>query len=176
MDTKKIEKSFLEIIQAIGENPEREGLKDTPQHVAKFFSEMFSGINKDPADEISSLPVEKSEGVVIVRDIPLYSFCEHHFLPFIGKVHIAYAPKNNVIASFGSLYRAVEVLSKRPQIQERFTQELCTAIFKKINPSGVSVKVEAEHLCITMRKPNAKGSSVVTICSEGEFRDRYNIL
>lgn len=147
MDKKKIEKGVKDIIKAIGDDPNRVDLRGTPKRVAEMLEEIFSGIKKDPKKELEVILGEKHNEIVLVKDIPTYSICEHHLLPFIGKTHIAYIPKQGRVTGLSKLVRVVEVLSKRLQVQERLTTQIADVIMGKLRPLGVMVVMEAEHLC-----------------------------
>lgn len=170
MDKVKIQKAVKMILEAIGENPDREDLKKTPQRVSEMYEEIFSGISKDPSRELEVLLAEKHDEIVLLKGIPLYSVCEHHLLPFIGKAHIAYIPKNNRVTGLSKLARVVEVLSKRLQVQERLTTEIAEALMKKLKPLGVMVIIEAEHLCMSMRGVKKSGVLTVTSALRGVFK------
>lgn len=171
MDEEKIKKAVRMILEAIGENPEREGLKKTPLRVAKMYEEIFSGIGKEPASELKVLKGENFDEIVLAKDIPFYSMCEHHILPFHGKAHVAYIPKDNRIVGISKLLRVVEILSRRLQIQERLTSQIADVINETLNPKGVVVIIEAEHLCITMRGIKKSGSIIKTSVVRGIFRE-----
>lgn len=171
MDKDRIEKAVREILYAIGENPEREGLLDTPRRIAKMYEEIFSGINEDPEKHLEIyFQNEKYEEMVLVKDIPFYSYCEHHFVPFFGKAHVAYLPKNGRLTGLSKLARVVETVAKRPQLQERITGTVADIIMKKLEPYGVIVVIEAEHMCMTMRGVKKPGSKTVTSAVRGLFR------
>ncbi|MBU0533217.1 MAG: GTP cyclohydrolase I FolE [Candidatus Omnitrophica bacterium] len=171
MDEEKIKKAVKDILEAVGENPQREGLKDTPQRVANMYKEILGGIDKNPALELKILKGQSFDEIVLVKDIPFYSLCEHHMLPFHGKAHVAYMPEGNRIVGISKIPRVVEVLSRRLQIQERFTSQIADAINETIKPKGVMVIVEAEHLCVTMRGIKKSGSTVKTSVVRGVFRE-----
>lgn len=171
MDEEKIKQAVKAILEAVGEKPGREGLKDTPQRVANMYKEIFGGIGKDPAAELKILKGQNFNEIVLVKDIPFYSMCEHHLLPFHGKAHVAYVPEDNRIVGISKLPRVVEVLSRRPQIQERLTTQIADVINDTIKPKGVMVVVEAEHLCVTMRGVKKSGSKVKTSVVRGIFMD-----
>lgn len=171
MDEEKIKKAVRMILEAIGENPDREGLKKTPLRVAKLYEEVLSGISKDPASEIKVLKGENFDEIILVKDIPLYSMCEHHILPFHGKVHLAYIPENNRIAGISKLLKVVEILSHRLQIQERLTSQIADIINNSIKPKGVAVIIEAEHLCVSMRGVKKSGAFIKTSVMRGIFRE-----
>jgi len=170
LDKARIEKAMREILLAIGEDPKREGLKDTPKRVAKMYEEVFSGIKIDPAGVITIFETEGHEEMVILKDIPFYSMCEHHFLPFNGRAHVAYIPRKDRLAGLSKLARIVEVVSRRPQLQERITTQIADTLMKVLKPRGVFVIVEAEHLCMTMRGVKKPGSRMTTSAVRGVFQ------
>jgi GTP cyclohydrolase IA len=170
MDTKKIEKAVRDILEAIGENPDRPELKETPSRVAEMYEEIFCGIGKDPKEEIKILPEASVDEIIMVRDIPFYSMCEHHMLPFVGRAHIAYIPDGGRITGLSKLVRVVHTLSRRLQLQERFTDQLASALMDTLKPQGVVVVVEAEHLCMSMRGVKEAGTCTVTSSVKGAFR------
>jgi len=171
MDIERIEKAFREIIIAIGEDPDREGLKETPNRVARMYAEIFAGINKDPSEHMKvTFKDEEHEELVLVKDIPFYSMCEHHFIPFIGKAHVGYIPRDGSVVGLSKLARLVDDIAKRPQLQERITSEVANVINKEINPLGVIVVIEAEHLCMSMRGVRKPGSRTVTSAVRGIFK------
>ena len=165
-----IENAVREMLKAIGENPDRTGLLLTPSRVARMYKELFSGINKEPKDEITITYREEHDEIILVRDISFYSVCEHHLIPFFGKAHVAYLPKDGLITGLSKLARVVEVASKRPQLQERMTTQIAQAIIDKLNPIGVAVVLEAEHLCMSMRGIKKAGSKTVTSVLKGIFQ------
>lgn len=165
----KLELAVYQLLEALGENPEREGLLDTPKRVAKMYQEMFSGLNEDPKDQFTAVFTENHDEVVLVKDIPFYSMCEHHLVPFYGKAHVAYFPSDGRVTGLSKLARAVEVASKRPQLQERLTDQVATALEEALHPKGVFVMLEAEHMCMTMRGIKKPGSQTVTIARRGVF-------
>ncbi len=172
-DEAKIRAAVATIIEAIGENPKREGLVDTPSRVAEMYAELFLGINKDPKEELGVAFEEGHREMVIVRDIPFYSMCEHHLLPFYGVAHIAYVPNaSGRVVGASKLARVVEIVAKRPQIQERMTTHIADAITDGINPDGVAVVVQAEHLCMVMRGIKKPGSALITSALRGIFRSK----
>lgn len=171
MDKNKIQRAIRMILEAIGENADRPDLKKTPERVAEMYAEIFSGISKDPARELEVLLTEKHDEMVLLKDIPLYSICEHHLLPFIGKAHIAYIPKNNKVTGLSKIVRVVEILSKRLQVQERLTTEIAEILMKKLKPMGVMVIIEAEHLCMSMRGVKKSGVLTVTSAVRGVFKE-----
>jgi len=172
MDNKKIEKGVRLIIEGIGEDPERPGLKSTPQRVAEMYEEIFSGIAADTAELLKPMAGESHDEMVMLRDIPFYSICEHHLVPFFGKAHIAYIPGAGKIVGISSLARALEVLAKRPQVQERLTAQFADLIVTRLKPKGAMVVIDAEHLCMSMRGVKKPGSRVVTSAVRGTFRTK----
>ncbi|WP_146552771.1 GTP cyclohydrolase I FolE [Rummeliibacillus sp. SL167] len=171
VDLEKIEKAVTMILEAIGENPQREGLLDTPKRVAKMYEEMFQGLHEDPRQYFETVFHEGHDEVVLVKDIPFYSMCEHHLVPFYGKVHVAYIPQNGVVAGLSKLARTVETVSHRPQLQERITGTIADVLMEMLNPQGVYVVVEAEHMCMTMRGIKKPGSKTVTSVAKGIFKN-----
>ena len=167
----KLESAVYQLLEALGENPEREGLLDTPKRVAKMYQEMFSGLHEDPKDQFTAVFSENHDEIVLVKDIPFYSMCEHHLVPFYGKAHVAYLPSDGRVTGLSKLARAVEVASKRPQLQERLTDQVATALEEALQPKGVFVMVEAEHMCMTMRGIKQPGSKTVTTDAKGIFKD-----
>ncbi len=171
MDKERIEKAFREIIIAIGEDPDREGLKETPARVARMYEEIFAGIEKDPREHMKVIfQDETHEELVLVKDIPFYSMCEHHFIPFIGKAHVGYIPRDGSVVGLSKLARVVDEVAKRPQLQERITSEVANIVNEEINPLGVIVVIEAEHLCMSMRGVKKAGSKTVTSAVRGIFK------
>ena len=172
-DEAKIRATLTSIIEAIGEDPEREGLVDTPRRVAEMYAELFAGISVDPKAELTVGYELGHREMVIVRDIPFYSMCEHHLLPFYGTVHIGYIPDvSGRVVGISKLARVVEIIARRLQIQERMTTEIADAIFDGLKPDGVAVVVQAEHLCMIMRGIKKPGSNVITSAIRGAFRRR----
>ena len=171
MDRKKIKKAVRMILEAIGDDPEREGLKGTPQRVADMYEEIFEGIKMKPSQVIKVFKTEEHDEMVILRDIPFYSVCEHHMLPFLGKAHIAYIPKKDKLLGLSKLARVVEIFAKRLQLQERLTSQVADTINEAVTPLGVLVVIEAEHLCTTMRGVKKPGSKMVTSAIRGIFRN-----
>lgn len=167
IDTARIEKAVREIIEALGENPDREGLVDTPQRVARFYEEVFEGIHDDPGAVIDAFFGEEHyQEIVMVREIPFYSMCEHHFVPFHGQAHVAYMPKGRV-TGLSKLARLVDGFAKRPQMQERLTAQIADCLNDRLNPLGVLVVIEAEHLCMSMRGVKKPGALTVTSAVRG---------
>ena len=172
-DEAKIEKAVNLIIEAIGEDPKREGLKGTPRRVAEMYAELFVGLGKDPREELAVGFELGHREMVIVKDIPFYSMCEHHLLPFYGVAHVGYIPNNDGrIVGISKLARVVEIIARRPQIQERMTTQIADAIVSGLKPDGVGVIVQAEHLCMIMRGIKKPGSAIVTSALRGSFRSR----
>ena len=171
MDKKKIEQGVKMILDGVGEDGSREGLKDTPKRVANMYEEIFAGFKKDPAEVIQVTFNEDYDEMVLVKDIPLYSVCEHHLMPFLGKAHVAYVPgKDGRITGISKLARLVDVVSKRLQVQERLTATVADNLVKALNPRGAIVVVEAEHLCMSMRGVGKPGHKTVTSAVRGIFR------
>ncbi|WP_163327953.1 GTP cyclohydrolase I FolE [Desulfurobacterium thermolithotrophum] len=168
-DRERIEKAVREILIAIGEDPDREGLKDTPKRVAKMYEEILAGYN-DSAENHLVLFTEKYDEMIIVRDIPIYSLCEHHMLPFFGKAHVAYIPGEDKVTGLSKLARIVDVYAKRLQLQERMTEQIADAIMEKLGAKGVMVVVEAQHLCMIMRGVKKPSSYTVTSAVKGAMR------
>ncbi|MFC7391561.1 GTP cyclohydrolase I FolE [Scopulibacillus cellulosilyticus] len=170
VDHEKIEKAVKMIIEAIGEDPDREGLLDTPKRVARMYEEVFQGLNQDPEEYFATIFGEDHEELVLVKDIPFYSMCEHHLVPFYGKAHVGYIPKGGKVTGLSKLARAVEAIAKRPQLQERITTTIADAIVNTLDPHGVIVVVEAVHMCMTMRGVKKPGSKTVTSAVRGIFQ------
>jgi GTP cyclohydrolase IA len=170
MDKKKIEKAVKDILTAIGENPQRKDLQDTPRRVAEMYEEIFAGINQKPEIELEVILDQKHEEIILLKGIPLYSICEHHLLPFLGRAHIAYIPKNGRVTGLSKLARVVDILSKRPQVQERLTTQIADIIMTKLKPQGCMVVIEAEHMCMSMRGVRKPGTMTVTSAVRGIFQ------
>jgi len=171
VDQRKVEEAVLSIIEAIGEDPKRQGLVGTPSRIAEMYAELFMGIDLDPKEELTVSFEEGHHEMVILRDIPFYSLCEHHLLPFYGVVHIGYIPKGSVVGA-SKLARVVEILSKRPQLQERLTTQIAETIVEALQPDGVAVVIQAEHMCMTIRGVKKPGSNVITSATRGLFRTK----
>lgn len=170
MDKEKIKRAVRDILEAIGEDPDREGLKETPDRVARMYEEIFCGIFQDPIEHLKvTFPEESHEEMVIVKDIPFYSCCEHHLVPFFGKAHVVYIPKGGRLTGLSKLARVVETIAKRPQLQERIAKETADIIMEELRPYGVMVVIEAEHMCMTMRGVKKPGSKTVTSAVRGVF-------
>jgi len=171
MDKKKIEKAVREILEAIGEDPKRKDLLGTPCRVADMYEEIFSGLKEDPQKELEVILDQKHNEIILLKGIPLQSICEHHLLPFIGKAHIAYIPKNGRVTGLSKLARLVDILSRRPQVQERLTTQTADIIMKKLKPLGCMVVIEAEHLCMSFRGVKKPGVLTVTSAIRGIFKE-----
>ncbi|MBM3707486.1 MAG: GTP cyclohydrolase I FolE [Actinobacteria bacterium] len=172
MNKKLIEEGVRLILKGIGEDVGREGIARTPQRVADMYEELFSGIGKNPADELDSVFDENHDEIIIVKDIPFYSVCEHHMIPFVGKAHIAYVPnKSGRIIGLSKLTRVLEIASRRLQVQERLTTLIANAIMDKIKPRGTMVIIEAEHYCMSMRGVKKPGTITITSAVRGLFRE-----
>ena len=171
MDKPKIQQAVRLLLEGIGEDPDREGLRDTPRRVANMCEEIYAGIGQDPIQVISRFFHEEHDEVVLVKNIPFYSMCEHHLLPFLGRAHVAYLPDGNRITGLSKLARLVEVHAQRLQLQERLTAQIAESLMQALKPRGVLVVIEAEHLCMTMRGVKAPGSRTVTSVVRGIFRD-----
>jgi GTP cyclohydrolase IA len=174
MDLKKIERGVRLLIEGIGEDPERPGLKDTPERVARMYMEIFSGLETPTEELLKAIEGESHDEMVLLKDIPFYSICEHHLVPFIGKVHVAYIPAGGRIVGLGELIKALEVLAKRPQVQERLTTQFADLIMNKLKPKGAMVVIDAEHLCISMRGVKKPGTRTVTSAVRGIFRTKQS--
>jgi len=172
IDKRRIEKAVREILEAIGEDPDRDGLERTPERVANMYAEIFGGVHDTPDRHLAVTFEAGHDEMVMVKDIPLYSLCEHHLIPFIGKAHVAYIPgQDGRITGLSKLARLVDILSKRPQVQERLTTQIADEIEKSLQPRGVLVVLEAEHLCMSMRGVRKPGSLTVTSAVRGQFRE-----
>lgn len=172
IDKKKIEHAITDIIEAIGEDTQRSGLCDTPKRVANMYSEIFSGIYIDPKKHIKIFDeIEPSNDIITVCDIPFYSVCEHHMMPFFGKIHIAYIPKNGKILGLSKFSRIIDCFAKRLQVQERLTSQIADFLYEQLDPNGLSVIIEAEHLCMTMRGVKSFGSKTKSISLKGIFKN-----
>jgi len=170
-DDEKIERGVRLILEGIGEDPERGGLRETPARVARMYREIFAGVGRDATDLVSVVEGADHDEMIMVRDIPLYSECEHHLIPFVGKAHVAYIPnKDQQITGLSKIARVVDLLSKRPQVQERLTTQIAEAVDQALTPRGVFVVIEAEHLCMTMRGIKTPGAVTVTSAVRGLFR------
>jgi len=166
-----IRRAVTDILRAIGEDPDREGLVGTPARIAEMYAELFRGLEEDPREVLRVGFEEGHQEMVILRDIPFYSMCEHHFLPFFGVAHVGYIPRGRVVG-ISKLARVVEILARRPQLQERLTSQIADTIVEGLDPEGVGVVIEAEHFCMTMRGIKKPGSRVVTSANRGIFRHK----
>lgn len=171
MDKEKIRKAATMILEAIGEDARRKDLLETPERVAEMYEEILSGMQADPQKELEVVLDHKHEEIVLLKGIPLYSVCEHHLLPFIGKAHVAYIPKGGRVTGLSKIARVVEILSKRLQVQERLTTQIAGVIMEKLRPLGVMVVIEAEHLCMSMRGVKKPGIMTVTSAVRGIFKE-----
>lgn len=180
LDKERIEKAVREILFAIGEDPDREGLIETPKRVAAMYEEIFSGIEDDPTRHLKVFSENDNDEIVVVRDIPLYSMCEHHLLPFIGKAHIAYIPSGGKVIGLSKLARIVDLYAKKPQLQERLTSQIADFLDTELQPLGIAVVIEAQHLCMTMRGARAAGAMTQTSALRGiakkDARTRAEIM
>ena len=173
IDEAVIKEAVSSIIKAIGEDPAREGLADTPRRIAQMYGELLSGMNVDPCAELTTGFEEGHREMIILKDIPFYSMCEHHLLPFYGVAHVGYIPnQSGRVVGISKIARVVEIVARRLQLQERMTTQIADAFFTGINPDGVGVVIEAEHLCMIMRGIKKPGSTIVTSALRGTFRSR----
>ena len=170
MDLPRLENAVREILIAIGEDPEREGLLDTPQRVARMYAEVFAGLHRDISKDIKVFHEEGNDEMILIGDIPFYSMCEHHLLPFHGKAHVVYIPRDGKILGLSKVARIVDTLSRKPQLQERLTSEIADKITEAVDARSVCVIIEAEHLCMTMRGIRKPGSKTVTSAMRGGCR------
>lgn len=170
VDLKKIERGVKSILEGVGEDPQRPGLKKTPVRVAAMFSEILGGHREDPSEHLKVIQGEKHDEMVLIKNIPLYSMCEHHLLPFAGVAHVAYIPKEGRIVGLSKIARVVDILSRRLQVQERLTKQIADLIDIHLKPLGVMVVIEAEHMCMSMRGAKKPKSLTVTSAVRGSFR------
>jgi len=171
MNKKKIEDAVRDILIAIGEDPERRDLRQTPSRVAEMYEEIFSGIKQSPEKELEVILDQKHDEIILLKGIPLYGVCEHHLIPFVGRAHIAYIPKGGRVTGLSKLVRVVDILCKRLQVQERLTTQIAEIIMRKLKPRGVMVVIEAEHLCMSMRGVKKPGTLTVTSAVRGIFKE-----
>ena len=169
IDFKAIEQAVHTILRAVGENVNREGVRQTPLRVARMYAELFSGLQEDPVKHLAVTFSEQYDEMVVLRDIPFYSMCEHHLLPFMGKAHVAYLPRGKVLG-ISKLARVVETFARRPQVQERLTSQIADLLMKKLDARGVGVIIEANHTCMTIRGVQKPGSLMVTSAMRGLFK------
>ena len=170
MDLKKIEKGIRLVLEGVDEDPNRPGLAATPKRVAQMFSEILGGVREDPAKHLRAIHEEKHDEMVIIKNIPLYSMCEHHLLPFAGVAHVAYIPKSGRIVGLSKIARVVDIFSRRLQVQERLTKQVADILDRHLKPLGVMVVIEAEHMCMSMRGAKKPKSWTVTSAVRGSFR------
>ncbi|MDP9387225.1 MAG: GTP cyclohydrolase I FolE [Actinomycetota bacterium] len=171
-DRARIARAVREILAAIGDDPDREGLKRTPERVADMYAEVFAGLHEDPGSVLDVTFTSDHDEMVMVRDVPLYSVCEHHLVPFVGKAHVAYVPnEDGRITGLSKLARLVQGYARRPQVQEQLTTQVADTLERVLRPRGVLVSVEAEHLCMSMRGVRMPGTTTVTTAVRGLFRD-----
>ncbi len=171
VDQAGVREAVRRIIEAIGEDPSREGLVDTPRRIAQMYEELFVGLHKDPREVLSTSFQESHREMIILKNIPFYSLCEHHFLPFHGQAHVGYVPQGRIVGA-SKIARVVDILARRPQLQERLTGQVADAITEGLSPDGVAVVIEAEHLCMTMRGVQKPGTTLITSATRGAFRRR----
>ena len=171
VDQAGVRDAVRRIIEAIGEDPSREGLLDTPRRIAEMYEELFTGLHEDPREVLSTSFQESHRDMIILKNIPFYSLCEHHFLPFHGQAHVGYVPKGRIVGA-SKIARVVDILARRPQLQERLTGQVADAITEGLSPDGVAVVIEAEHLCMTMRGVQKPGTTLITSAIRGAFRRR----
>ncbi len=173
MQPEAIENATRALLAAIGEDPDREGLLGTPRRVAEMYAELFSGLERDPSAELSASFDEGHQEMIIARDIPFYSMCEHHLLPFFGVAHVGYIPgRAGKVIGISKLARVVDVVARRPQLQERMTRQIVDAIFDALDPDGAAVVIQAQHLCMVMRGVQKPGTTIVTSAVRGTFRTK----
>jgi GTP cyclohydrolase I len=170
IDKDRIKHAIKEILYAIGEDPNRDGLLETPERVANMYEEIFQGLHEDIANIVRIFPEEGNEEVVIVKDIPFYSMCEHHLVPFVGVAHVAYIPSGDKIIGLSKLARIVDMVAKKPQLQERISNEVADIIQETLTPRGIAIILKAEHLCMTMRGIKKPGSKTVTAAYRGSLK------
>jgi GTP cyclohydrolase I len=171
LDYQKIRDAVSLLLEGIGEDPNREGLKATPDRVAQMYAEIFCGLAQDPSSHLEVYFSEPHEEMVMIKDIPVYSMCEHHLLPFYGVAHVAYIPRKGKLTGLSKLARVVEGYAKRPQLQERLTSQIADTIMGALNPLGVLVVIEAEHMCMSMRGVKKPGSKTLTSAVRGVFHN-----
>jgi len=170
MDKKRIEKAVKEILLAVGEDPNRPDIKDTPKRVAEMYEEILGGTKINPEKELEVVFEKDHDEIILLKGVPLYSVCEHHLLPFIGRAHVAYIPSNNKVTGLSKLVRVVDTLARRLQVQERLTTDIADIVMRKLSPKGVLVVIEAEHLCMSMRGVKKPGVLTITSAVRGVFR------
>jgi GTP cyclohydrolase I len=170
VDKKKIEKAVRDILVAVGEDPSRHDIKDTPRRVAEMYEEILGGTRANPEKELEVVFEKDHDEIILLKNIPLYSVCEHHLLPFVGKAHVAYMPSNNRVTGLSKLARVVDLYARRLQVQERLTTDIAEVVMRKLKPKGVLVIIEAEHLCMSMRGVKKPGVLTITSAVRGVFR------
>jgi GTP cyclohydrolase I len=170
IDVDRVERAVRELLIGIGQDPGRDGLLETPKRVSQMYLEIAGGTKEEAVDVLRTQFEEDHQEMVIVRDVPFYSLCEHHLLPFFGTAHVGYLPQGKVVG-ISKLARAIDILARRPQVQERLTSQIAEAVMEAMNPAGVGVVMRAEHLCMAMRGIRKPGTSVVTSATRGEFRE-----
>jgi GTP cyclohydrolase I len=173
VDQERIRHAVREILAAVGEDPDREGLRDTPARVARMYAELLSGLHRDPAEHLRKCFTQKYDEIVLVKDISFASLCEHHLLPFIGSAHVAYLPKGKIIG-LSKLARVVDEIARRPQVQERMTEDIADLLMRELEPRGVAVVIEATHTCMTIRGVRKPNSICVTSAMRGSFKDNLS--
>jgi GTP cyclohydrolase I len=171
IDLDRVRRAVREILLAVGEDPDREGLLETPDRVARMYAEVFRGLHQDPRTHLSKLFTQKYDEMVLIKDIQFESFCEHHLLPFTGQAHVAYLPNGKVVG-LSKIPRVIDVMARRPQMQERLTEEVADLLMKELDAKGVAVVMEATHSCMTVRGVHKPGSSFVTSAMRGAFKER----
>ena len=174
VDRKKVETAVRMLLEGIGEDPNRDGLLETPARIAKMYEEIYGGMEDDVSVHLSKQFIVEDNEMIVEKDITFYSTCEHHLLPFYGKAHIAYIPNGKVVG-LSKLARTVETFARRPQIQERLTAQIADALLENLNPKGVIVMIEAEHMCMSMRGIKKPGSQTITMVTRGEFRENTKV-
>src|SRR4051812_45333671 len=171
VDLERIRRAVREILHAVGEDPDREGLRDTPDRVARMYAEVFQGLHQNPRTHLDKRFTQKYDEMLLIKDIRFESFCEHHLLPFVGVAHVAYLPNGRVVG-LSKIPRVIDVLAKRPQMQERLTEEVADLLMSELDAKGVAVVVEATHSCMTIRGVHKPNSSFVTSAMRGAFKER----
>ncbi len=171
IDQERIARAVREIIEAIGDTPNRDGLAETPRRIAEMYAELFSGLAEDPRSVLATTFDESHKEMVVLKDVPFYSLCEHHFLPFHGRAHIGYVPEGRIVG-VSKIARVVDILARRPQMQERLTGQIADTIMDALSPDGAAVVIEAEHLCMTMRGVRKPGALMITSAIRGGFKRR----
>jgi GTP cyclohydrolase I len=170
VDKKKIEQAVRDILSAVGEDPRKKDLRATPRRVAEMYEEIFAGLAQDPQKELEVILDQKHDEIILLKGIPLYSVCEHHLLPFVGRAHVAYIPNAGRVTGLSKLARVVDILAKRPQVQERLTSQIAEILMSKLKPKGCMVVIEAEHMCMSMRGVKKPGTLTVTSVVRGIFQ------